>query len=124
MKRIKRFIPAVLSGMALAPSVVFAQAFSGFGLEYADNLQLGTQDIRETVFQIINVILGFLGIIAIILVLWGGFMWMTAGGNDEKAGTARKIIIAGIIGLGIILASYAITSFVLTQLYTATGGTP
>ncbi len=123
MKKIKTFIKSLATGSVLVPGVALAQTEGSFGLEYAENLQLGTQDVRETVFQIVNVILGFLGIVAIILVLWGGFMWMTSQGNEEKTGTARKIIISGIIGLGIVLASYAITSFVLSQLYTATGGT-
>ena len=65
--------------------------------------------------------MGFLGIVAIIIILAGGFKWMTAMGSEDKIGEARKLIIAGIVGLGIILSSYAIAYFVLTQLMTATG---
>ena len=67
----------------------------------------------------INIILGFLGIVAVVIILLGGFKWMTAGGNEDKVGEARKLITAGIIGLIIILASFAIASFVLTQLSAA-----
>lgn len=81
-----------------------------------DATGLGEKDPREIVAQIINIILGFLGIVAVIIILLGGFKWMTAGGNEDKVGEARKLIVAGIIGLVIILASFAIASFVLTQL--------
>jgi hypothetical protein len=53
--------------------------------------------------------------------LAGGFEWMTAGGNEEKTTEARKRIIAGVIGLAIILSAYAIAQFVLRSLSAATG---
>lgn len=84
---------------------------------------LGNKDPRAIAASVINVMLGFLGIIAVIIILLGGFKWMTAGGNEDKVGEAKKLIMAGIIGLIIILAAYAIASFVLTQLITATTGT-
>ena len=78
-------------------------------------------DLRATIGSLINVALGFLGVIAVIIVLIGGFQYMTAGGSEEKAGKARKWIISGIIGLAIILSAYAITTFVINQLLSATG---
>ena len=92
-----------------------------FGLGYAEETGLGSSDIRATIASIINVALGLLGIVAVVIVLVGGFKWMTAGGNDEKVTEARKLIFAGIIGLAIILSAYAIAKFVLSQLYSATG---
>ena len=82
---------------------------------------LGTKDLVTTITDLINVGLGLLGVIAVIIVLVGGFKWMTAGGEEEKVGEARKIIIAGVTGLAIILASWAIARFVLEQLSNATG---
>jgi len=91
------------------------------GIEYGTYTGLGTKDIREGIMSVVNVMLGFLGILAIIIILWGGFRWLTSGGNEEKVGEAKKIITAGIIGLVIIFTAYAIASFVVTQLMTATG---
>lgn len=91
------------------------------GISYGTFTGLGTKDIREGIMNIINVLLGFLGILAIIIILWGGFRWLTSGGNEEKVGEAKKIITAGIIGLIIIFTSYAIASFVIQQLIQATG---
>lgn len=85
-----------------------------------DNTDLGNKDLKETIGAIIKVALGFLGVIAIVIVLIGGFKYMTAGGSDEKVQDARKYIVSGIIGVAIILSAYAITSFVITNLVTAT----
>ncbi len=88
--------------------------------EFADETGLGQQDLKTGIGELINVALGFLGIVAVIIILFGGFKWMTAGGNDEKVGEAKRLIIAGIIGLAIILSAYAITTFVLQSLIDAT----
>ena len=86
----------------------------------AANAGLNTKDPREIAASVINVILGFLGIIAVVLILIGGFMWMTAAGSEEKTGTAKKIMSAGVIGLVIILAAFGIAKFVINALTTAT----
>lgn len=77
-----------------------------------------TAELKGTIAKIINIILGFLGIIAVIIILAGGFKWMTAGGNEDKVGEARKMIVQGVIGLVIVFAAWAIASFVVTQLST------
>ena len=84
---------------------------------------LAEGDPREIIGRIINFALGFLGVIAVALILYGGFKWMTAGGNEDKVGEAKKLITAGIIGLVIIVAAFAIASFVLTNLIAATTNT-
>lgn len=104
----------------LALSVVPAFALDT-GINYGTYTGLGTKDLREGIMAIVNVLMGFLGIIAIIIILYGGFVWMTAGGNEEKVDSAKKIITAGIIGLVIIFVSFAIASFVISQLISATG---
>ena len=74
----------------------------------------------KTATQIINVALGLLGIVAVVIILIGGFKWMTAGGNEDRVKKGRQYIINGVIGLIIILAAYAIASFVITNLVDAT----
>jgi len=81
---------------------------------------LTEEDPRVIVADVINVILGFLGIIAVILILAGGFMWMTAAGNEDKVATAKKLMISGVIGLVIVLASFGIANFVVNALLEAT----
>ena len=83
---------------------------------------LGLQDPRETAAKVVNVILGFLGIIAVVLILIAGFLWMTAAGSEEKIGTAKKLMSAGVIGLVIVLAAFGIARFVISSMLSATGG--
>ena len=119
MKKITHLITVFgLLSLVLMPMVAMAQV--NFGLEYGENIGLGNNDPRDMAGSIIQVVLGFLGIIAVIIILIGGFKWMTAGGNEEKVTGARKLIVAGIIGLAIILAAWGISNFVISALMTAT----
>ena len=106
----------------LAALPVFAQLSQtvNTGLAYSTIVGWGTQDLRATIMLVINIIMGFLGIIAVIIILTGGFKWMTAGGNEEKVAEAKKLIIAGIVGLAIILGAYSIAAFVVSSLVNAT----
>ncbi len=83
---------------------------------------LPSTDIRLVVAKIIRTALGLLGIVALVLMLYAGFVWMTAGGNDEKVSQSKKILFNAAIGLAIILTSYAITSFIINGLVGATTG--
>ncbi|MDD2288077.1 MAG: hypothetical protein PHY55_04505, partial [Bacteroidales bacterium] len=58
---------------------------------------------------------------AVSIVIYGGFIWMTAEGNEEKISKAKGILKAGVIGLAIVLASWGIASLVLNKLGGATG---
>jgi multidrug transporter EmrE-like cation transporter len=120
-KKILAFVLSVFMVSLFAlPVLVSAQTNLDLGINYATYTGLGTKDVRQTVAQIINVALGLLGIVAVVIILVGGFEWMTAGGNEEKTGEARKRIIAGVVGLAIILSAYAIANFVVSSLMTAT----
>lgn len=73
----------------------------------------GDASIEEIVGNIIQLFLGFLGFVALVIIIVAGFKWMTSGGNEEKISKAKKMLVAGIIGLAIILASYIITVFLM-----------
>lgn len=88
--------------------------------DFAGTSGLGDQDLTTTIASIINTALGFLGIVAVVIILYGGFLWMTSGGNDDKVKQAKKLMISGVIGLAIILSSFAIATFVIGRLASAT----
>lgn len=91
--------------------------------EGAGEIGLGDQDIMTSINSIIRVILSFLGILAVIIILWGGFIWMTAMGDETKVDKAKTLIIAGIVGIVIILSAYAIAEFVISSGLEATSST-
>ena len=90
------------------------------GLDYGTFTGLGSKDLRIGVMTIVNVLFTFLGVLTIIMMLYAGFLWLTSAGSEEKVGQAKKIITSAIIGLVIIFISYAIATFVITQLIKAT----
>ncbi len=93
------------------------------GKTFAGEAGLGNADLMTTISSIIRIALGFLGVIAVVIILLGGFKWMTSGGNDTKVGDAKKLIFAGIIGLVIVLSAYAIATFVINSIVkTVQGG--
>lgn len=66
--------------------------------------------------NLINVALGFLGLLLLFYMLYAGFLWMTASGDSKKVEKAQAIITQAIIGLIIIVAAFAISNFVLGSL--------
>jgi hypothetical protein len=63
--------------------------------------------------QVIGYALSFVGIVFFLLSVYGGFLWMTARGNGDRAESGKETIIAAAIGVIIIVGSYALTKFVL-----------
>ena len=93
---------------------------SDLGISFGEKTGLGSRDVRETVAQIIRVAMGLLGIVAVVIILIGGFYWMTAGGDEGRVETGKKWIFSGVIGLAIILSAYALANFIINSLVTAT----
>lgn len=85
-------------------------------------LGASTTDIRITIANIIRIALGFLGTLALLIILYAGFVWMTAGGDEEKVTRAKKTLTSAVIGLIIILAAFGITSFIISRLLGQVGG--
>jgi len=83
------------------------------GTDFANEAGLGSADLTTTIANFIRVGLGFLGIVAVVIILIGGFKWVTAGGEEEKVKKAKKYIMQGLVGLVIVLAAYAIATFAL-----------
>lgn len=110
----------------LAPSVVWARStFKDVGRNFVDT---GTEiyganppSLQATVGNIIKGGLGLLGIVFIVLIVYAGYVLMTARGEEKKVTEAKDTITSAIIGLAITLGAYAITDFVVDALVSATG---
>ena len=119
----------VLAGIgAVATQPVEAQTFqpgnvnSALGIADAELTTIGggTEDqIFSTIGYVVNVLLGLLGIVFFVLILYSGFIWMTARGDAAKVAKATTMLTQAVIGIIIILSSYAISNFALAQLLDA-----
>jgi hypothetical protein len=74
------------------------------------------QNLPQIIGTIINVVLGFMGIVLLFYVILAGWEWMSAGGDDKGVTTAKTRIKNAVIGLVIIVSAYAISNFVISQL--------
>ncbi len=127
MKQLKSLVTATGAAIALFPYQVMAAdnpytqgqkdvaAIAGAAKVNANT------SLQTMIGSIINVALGFLGIIFLVLMLYAGFLWMTAQGDEGKVKKAREMITQAIIGIIIITAAFAISNFVLTSLVNVSG---
>jgi len=119
----KKFIaPAlgILLALSLVTGVGFAQGAQGGlidVLDRPDTLSDATTrydgSFRSALTMIINYFLYFLGLIATIMVIYGGFLYITSGGDDAGAEKGKKILLYAAIGIIVILISYALVNTIL-----------
>lgn len=123
--RLKTTCYAAMATALILPAVALAQTPGTNPFTQAQTLTntvgtragIGTQQtLPGMAGSIINVVLGFLGILLLFYMLYAGFLWMTAGGDTKKVEKAQSIITQAIIGLLIIVAAFAISNFVLGSL--------
>jgi len=120
MKKLTKHLLSLtlLISLVAVPAATLASSgnlnLNDLGVGEIDNtLDLGRRSPIETVTRLINTAMIFLGIIAVAIILFAGFKWMTAGGSDDKIGEARKLMTSGVIGLIIILSAWGIDYFIL-----------
>lgn len=122
----KIFVVLAMMGLMI-PSFVFAD---DFGLKDATvgtklinaNSTVDANAVPNLIGSIVGVALSFLGAIFFLLILYAGFLWMTAFGAQEKAEKAKSILEHAAVGLVIVLAAYAISRFVFSALGVVGGG--
>lgn len=109
----------------LLPSPILAQTDSTYGLNetaakvdaFAEQSKNYKSDFIQTkAGQIIGVVLSFVGALFLILMIYAGILWMISQGNDQEVTKAKGLIINAIIGIIIVFAAYALTSFLGNQL--------
>jgi len=118
----KTAVLAVVAGVFFVVQKVSAQPNLGINSLAEGGLILGQTDIRVIIGRIVQIFLGLLGMIAVIIILYAGFLWMTAGGDSGKIAIAKKWMINGVIGLVIILSAFSIAQFIVGSLIEATTG--
>ncbi len=84
-------------------------------------IKTSNTDLALLIGKFVAQLMSFVGVIFFVLMIYGGFLWMTAQGNEEQIKKAKSLITGAVIGIIIIFSAYAITSFVVTNVGTSTG---
>lgn len=125
IKTNKHFITGIfivaMCAVFLLPNFALAQNLD-LGMEYGNQLGLGDEDPRMIIVKIIRVFLGLLGLIAVLFIMYAGWLWMTSEGDEQKVRKAKDTLKSAVIGLVIMLASFAIVSFILQKMQVGSGG--
>jgi hypothetical protein len=113
---LRLLIIITISLSILLPHIVMAQPSVMEGLEVM-NEEMGFEDqnLMEVLAGLIKSLFSILGILLLLVILYGGFLYMISGGADEKVDTAKKTILNGVIGIVIILLSFSLVNFVFAQ---------
>jgi hypothetical protein len=116
---IKNIAVGIVTSLALMMTSFTAVNAQGF-ISSTDNPQAistatqGQGSFRQLALTIVNFFLTFLGLIAVVMIIYGGFLYVSAAGNSEKIENAKKIIMYAVIGIIVILLSFAIVNTILT----------
>ena len=94
---------------------LLAVSTSDWSDEIEGEVPTGFKDFSATLGTVFEFVIGIAGAIFVILLLVGGIQYLTGAGNDEQTGKAKKLMIDSIIGLVIVLAAWAIGTFVLDK---------
>lgn len=116
MRKSKLIITAIVTGTLFALPVLAAPEI---GMQFADGMGLPSFDIRTMVAGVIRSLLGFIGLLLVLIIMMGGFKLMTSGGNEERRAEAMATIKNGIIGMLLIMMSSSISNFVVDAVMNA-----
>lgn len=103
---------------------LYSATGTGLGVDLfnAEQAGLGSGQNPDVLVGTVGaLIVGIMSLVAVVMVMVGGVMWMTSAGNEDRVDTAKKIMRAAFIGLAILLSAYSITNFITSTLVDATG---
>ena len=111
----------LLTSGIFAEAIVFASSAYAAGNASSSGLGANTgqptnvpPDLEAAILQITNWILGFIGLVALLIIVYGGLLYLTAAGNDDQTAKARKTITNGVIGIIICALAFSIVRVVTT----------
>jgi len=102
--------------LAIIFSVSFVSCVTAAKVKLPDPLGGQGDDIPTLVGSIINYVFGIIGVLALVMFIYGGIMWMTSGGTPDKIKKGRDTLVWAILGLALIFFSYSLLHFILKAL--------
>lgn len=134
MKLLKATILSVYIWISI-PVLAFAQQRSQTTTNILNNLgktaknPFGAEDsgvssvsVTSLIGNLVQVVLGFTGTVTFLVFLYGGFLWLSARGNDDQVATAKKYITNGLIGTILVIAAFSISIFLTSTVFKAVSG--
>jgi len=79
--------------------------------------QTSSRDLPEVVGNIIQWVLGIVGIVLLVMFVYGGVLYATSAGNEDKVDTAKKVMLYAIIGVIIIALAFVLTRYIISALF-------
>jgi hypothetical protein len=121
MKKYLKYLPLLL--FLVLPFVLFPEMCQADALldKIGEGAGMEKTDLTTLIARLIKVVLSILGVILVVLIIYAGFKWMTAGGESKGTTEAKTILQNAIIGLIIIVAAWSITTFVVDSLQKSIG---
>jgi len=104
-----------ISALLLSQGVLAVEFDPGGNIKNATNLADPEGGPPAVIIKYVQVILAFLGLMALIMIVISGYNWMMAGGNEEKIKKAKGILRSAIIGMIVVLLSWMIVLFVFSR---------
>ncbi|OGL70505.1 hypothetical protein A3C17_04010 [Candidatus Uhrbacteria bacterium RIFCSPHIGHO2_02_FULL_53_13] len=105
IKKITCTISAIAYAIA-APTSLFAAALYN---------PLGEVSVPLLIGRVIQAVLGISGSIALLMFVWGGFLWLTSAGKPERIKSGQDTLLWSVIGIAVIFGAYAIVNFLITS---------
>ena len=118
--RVKEWGGKITAGLVMA-SVFGPKAYAQFDVTDVRPIEPGGTSIKDIVNNLVNIVLWAAGVIAVLYLIYGGIMYITAGGDAEKATKGRTAITNAIIGIIIIAAALAIYTLASRSASSGTG---
>ncbi len=119
-----RYLTKLAASGVLTPALVFASKVNAAGWGQGDTYQPEgvSDDFEASVMTITNYILGFITIVATLMIIYGGVLYLTSAGNEDTAARAKKTIAYGVVGLVVIGLAYALVDLITNTVVTGGGG--
>jgi type IV secretory pathway VirB2 component (pilin) len=101
------------------PSTSTTALTNPIGTKICAATESGQQCIQHVLGSVIKTAMGIVGSIALLMAVWGGFLWLTSMGNESRVETGKKTLIWSILGLVLIFGAYALTNYIFSAIANA-----
>ena len=114
---------ASVLGLSMVSSNASAQVSSGINAATTDEMKNKQIDGSNGVIRTIsNILIWVVGIVAVIMIVWSGFKYITTAGDASKVASAKSSLTYAIVGLTIAILSYSIVNFIMERLDVSSAG--